>query len=95
MIVYSSKTDEFVERVRNNIISDMMASTFESLFGRRVGKSEMMSWQNSLSRVSDLIEFAGLRDNMIALEYEIPYNQHRIDCLLFGRGGIIAKMFSR
>ena len=23
---------------------------------------------------------------MIALEYEIPYNQHRIDCLLFGRG---------
>jgi len=33
-----------------------------------------------------VIEIAGLEDNMIALEYEIPYNQSRIDCLLFGCG---------
>jgi len=45
----------------------------------------MNSWQNSLSRIRDLIELAGLDDNMIALEYECPYNQSRIDCLLFGK----------
>ena len=86
MIIYGSKTDVFVDNVKNNVISDMMASTFETFYGRNAGRSELMSWQNSLSRVSDLIEFAGLQDNMIALEYEIPYNQYRIDCLLFGEG---------
>ena len=86
MIVYSSDTDAFIEHVRDNTISDMMSDAFEGIFGRKVGGSEIMSWQNSLSRVRDLIELAGLTDNMIALEYEVPYNQHRIDCLLFGKG---------
>ena len=48
--------------------------------------SESTAWQNSLPRVRDLIEVAGLHDNMISLEYEVPYNQNRIDCLLFGKG---------
>jgi hypothetical protein len=42
--------------------------------------------KNSLPRVRDLIEVAELHDNMISLEYEVPYNQNRIDCLLFGKG---------
>ena len=29
---------------------------------------------------------AELDDNMIALEYEVPYNTSRIDCLFFGKG---------
>ena len=33
----------------------------------------------------DIIEISGLQDNMIILEYQIPYNQDRIDCLLFGK----------
>jgi len=33
----------------------------------------------------DVIEIAELRDNMVVLEYEIPYNQSRLDCLLFGK----------
>lgn len=48
--------------------------------------SELNAFQNSLPRVRDLIEVAGLSDTMIALEYEVPYNQNRIDCLLFGKG---------
>lgn len=86
MIVYKSDTDTFVERVRDNTITDIMQQTFEGFFGRRPGTSEVGSWQNSLSRVRDLIELAGLKDNMIALEYEVPYNQNRIDCLIFGVG---------
>ena len=34
----------------------------------------------------DLIEIAGLMDTMVALEYEAPYNQNRIDCMLLGKG---------
>jgi len=35
--------------------------------------------------VRDLIEIAELEKNWIAIEYEVPYNQNRIDCLLFGK----------
>lgn len=62
-----------------------MAEAFASKLGRHPGFSEFNSWQNSLSRVKDLIEIAELNDNMIVLEYEVPYNQSRIDCLMFGK----------
>lgn len=77
---------QFVDHVRSNELSDIMIQVFESRWGNKPGASEIASWQNSLTRVRDLIETAELNDNMIALEYEVPYNQNRIDCLLFGRG---------
>ncbi len=35
--------------------------------------------------MKDLIEISGIKDNHIALEYQVPYNQSRIDCLIFGK----------
>jgi DUF2075 family protein/phage repressor protein C with HTH and peptisase S24 domain len=55
-------------------------------FGRYVGQPEYNSWNNSCQHVKNLVDLAGLNDNMISLEYEVPYNTGRIDCLLFGRG---------
>jgi hypothetical protein len=86
MLIYQNNTKQFVEDVRNNVITDIMSSNFASRWTRKPGYGELASWQNSLSRVRDLVEVAGLEDNMIALEYEVPYNQSRIDCLLFGCG---------
>jgi len=67
-----------------------MRSNFKARWGRDPGASEFASWQNSLSRVRDLVEIAELNDNIISLEYEVPYNQNRIDCLLFGRDSTTA-----
>lgn len=86
MLIYQDTTEQFIHDVRNNAIADIMSSRFEDRWGRKPGTSEVGSWQNSLPRVRDLIEIAGLKDNMIALEYEVPYNQNRIDCLIFGKG---------
>ena len=86
MLIYQNSTDSFIEDIRNNRLSDIMQDNFVSSFGRRPSPSEYASWQNSLPRVRDLIELADLKQNMIALEYEVPYNQNRIDCLLYGRG---------
>ena len=47
--------------------------------------SERVSFQNSLPRIRDIIEIAELKDIMVAIEYQIPYNNKRIDCLLFGK----------
>jgi len=86
MLIYQDTTAQFVQDIRENRLTDIMVESFFLRFGKRVGEPEMDSWQNSLSRVRDIIEIAGLTDNMIALEYEVPYNQGlRIDCLLFGK----------
>ncbi|MDF1573537.1 MAG: hypothetical protein P1P82_18180 [Bacteroidales bacterium] len=84
MLIYQGTTDEFVRLNRMNRIADVMDETFFSFTGRHAGQSEYNSWQNSLTRVRDLVEVAELKENYIALEYSVPYNnQSRIDCLLF------------
>jgi len=85
-LVYQGDSQRFVSDVRENRISDLMADCFAERWGHKPGFGELNSWQNSLSRVRDLIEIAGLKDTMVALEYEVPYNQNRIDCMLFGKG---------
>ncbi len=85
MIIYSNSSEQFREDVLYNRISDIMNDAFVSNFGHKVQPSELSSFQNSLSRVKDLIEIAGIKESHIALEYQVPYNQSRIDCLMFGK----------
>lgn len=87
MLIYEGSIKRFFDDVRENRISDIMAEAFNEKLGRHAQQSEINSWQNSLSRIKDLIEIAELNDNMIVLEYEVPYNQSRIDCLMFGKDG--------
>ena len=86
MLIYQDYISQFIKDVRENRITDIMTNSFLLRWGRHPASSEFDSWQNSLSRVRDVIETAALTDNVIALEYEVPYNQSRIDCLLFGKG---------
>ncbi len=86
MLIYQDTTAQFIKDIRENIITDIMSRNFIQRLGRKPVRSESASWQNSLPRVRDLIEIAELYDNKIALEYEVPYIQNRIDCLLFGKG---------
>ena len=86
MIIYSNSTEQFGQDVLYNRISDIMNDAFIDYLGHKVQHSELLSFQNSLSRVKDLIEIAGIKDTHIVLEYQVPYNQSRIDCLLFGKG---------
>jgi uncharacterized protein len=85
MLIYSNSTEQFRLDVLYNRIADIMNDAFVSYFGYKVQIPELLSFQNSLSRVKDLIEISELKNNHIALEYQVPYNQSRIDCLLFGR----------
>jgi hypothetical protein len=85
MIIYSNSTEQFRQDVLYNRIADIMNDAFVSSFGHKVNPSELLSFQNSLSRVKDLIEISEIKDNHIALEYQVPYNQSRIDCLMFGK----------
>lgn len=85
MQVYHNITKGFVIHVRENKLTRIMSEKFTENTGRQVGVRELVSWQNSLTRVRDLIELASLYDLTIVLEYGCPYNQNRIDCMLFGQ----------
>jgi DUF2075 family protein len=85
MLIYHNTARQFVADVRSNTITDIMRAAFARRWGRIPGEAELQSWQNSLSRVRDVIELAETHDTFVALEYEVPYNQSRIDCLLFGK----------
>jgi uncharacterized protein len=85
MLIYQNSAHDFIKDVRDNVIADIMRTAFASRWGRSPGAQEFQSWQNSLSRVRDVIELARTNDVFVALEYEVPYNESRIDCLLFGR----------
>jgi DUF2075 family protein len=85
MLIYRNNARGFISDVRENSISDIMTAAFVARWGHSPGVQELHSWQNSLSRVRDVIELAGTPDVFVALEYEVPYNESRIDCLLFGR----------
>ena len=85
MLIYRNNIGGFISDIRENAIADIMSAAFVARWGHSPGVQEIHSWQNSLSRVRDVIELAGTPDVFVALEYEVPYNESRIDCLLFGR----------
>lgn len=86
MLIYKDSTEQFINAVKFNELTGILEAAFKGCFGHAPSKGEAAAWQNSLPRIRDLIELAQLKDNIIAIEYEVPYNQNRIDCLLFGRG---------
>ncbi|MEK7635358.1 MAG: DNA/RNA helicase domain-containing protein [Patescibacteria group bacterium] len=85
MLIYKSDGTTFINNVRENKLTGLMVDSFKSSFGREPGQPEINSWRNSLPKIKDLIEIADIENINIALEYEVPYNTGRIDCLLFGK----------
>jgi DUF2075 family protein len=86
MLIYQASSDRFINDVRENTISDIMSGNYRARLGKDPGIPEFVSWQNSLTRVRDLLEIGNITNTYVALEYEVPYNQSRLDCLLFGKG---------
>jgi DUF2075 family protein len=86
MRLYEGTTQDFVGDTTTNQIADKLQSGFEEYYGRRVNPRELASWRNSLQFLKNVVERAGLVDNTIILEYELPYSTNRIDCILFGLG---------
>lgn len=86
MLIYSSDSKTFAKNIRENTLTRLMTDSFKSLVGQEPQMSMINSWRNSLPKVKDLLEIAQIKDINVALEYEVPYNQNRIDCLLFGKG---------
>lgn len=86
MRLYEGTTEQFVQDTLHNQIATKLQSNFENYYGRRANPREINSWINSLQFLKNVVECGSAKDNMVVLEYELPYTTERIDCTLFGKG---------
>jgi len=85
MRLYEGSVASFKELVLRNRIDDVLKEAFESYYKRSSNEREVRSWDNSLVRLKDVLDTAGLLENRIVIECELPLSRKRIDVLLFGR----------
>jgi uncharacterized protein len=86
MKLYTGTSEQFIADILENRLADKLRTAYESYYYRMAGQQEVVSWTNSLQFVKNIIEYSSLRDDMVVVEYELPYSNRRIDCLLFGKG---------
>jgi uncharacterized protein len=85
MRLYDGSISEFREDVTYNSLAEKLASAYKDHYRHGASKGEIGSWQQSFNFLKNSFEVAGLSDQKIIIEYELPYSSRRIDVLLFGR----------
>lgn len=84
MQLYRGTTEQFIGDAVRNRLASQLADRFFTEFRYRPGQSEVMSWQNSLRAMSDVLSLAGLRDQGILVELQLPLTSRRLDCMVTG-----------
>ena len=84
MILYEGTIERFNDDVIQNCIADRAAEKYQAHYNRRPGDAEYRAWTYSLAILNNSFTYAGLKDNHIVVEYELPYSSRRIDVLVFG-----------
>ncbi len=86
MIVYKASKTQFLSDVYENNIEDIIASEVEIKLHRNVGESEYRSWSNSLPQVEQILRDEAIpKDVGVAIEYNIPQTQNRVDFIICGQ----------
>jgi uncharacterized protein len=84
-IIYDNTQKDFFKDVLINKFADNIQNNFIKLNGRKACESEYNSWIDTGKVIKNLIELSGLQNIYVSFEYQVPYTQKRIDCLLFGK----------
>ncbi len=86
MRLYSGTSVDFISDSVHNRIAEKLRDAFFHYFRYNPSPAEVGSWRNSLRAMAQVIEFAGLKDHGILLEYQLPQTSKRLDCLVAGKG---------
>ena len=85
LLIYDAPQKDFVRDVLLNKFADTLQENFLKSYGRKAGDSEFNSWVDTGKVIKNLIELGNLENVYVSFEYQVPYTQKRIDCLLFGK----------
>lgn len=84
MQLYSGTSKQFVEDTIRHRIDKKLQQSFFDHFQHKASPSEVRSWQNSLSQMSGVLQYADLMDHGVILEYQLPLSSRRLDCMITG-----------
>lgn len=85
MIIYSKNKAQFLGDVLHGI-DDILQAELVRKTRRKASPNEVKSWRNSLSVMANVLQCAGIPDDVgIGLEYTIPATSKRIDLLITGK----------
>jgi DUF2075 family protein len=86
VIVYAATKQQFLKDNDNDDIEEVILRHFKEATGKKVGASEIRSWQGSLTYMAKVLRDDDLpSDAGLAIELHIPQSSKRIDFLLTGR----------
>lgn len=83
MIIYSTIKQEFVDQLPK--LPALLRERILDRLGEETSENEFLSWKNSLTFMKDVINTPSIPDDAgIALEYNIPITNNRIDFIVTG-----------
>jgi uncharacterized protein len=85
MRLFAGTSQQFIQDSIQNQISEKLRFAFINYFRHNPSPSEIQSWRNSLRAISQVFQYANFYDQGIILEYQLPLNSKRLDCLICGR----------
>jgi DUF2075 family protein len=85
MRLYSGTSIQFIQDSVRNQIANKLQNAFFEQFHYKPSPAEVRSWNHSLLSLSSVLNEAQLFDHGILLEYQLPLNSKRLDCLVTGR----------
>ena len=86
MIVYSENKQQFMDDVRGNVIHEKVLLEFKRNLGRTVAENEISSWRNSMQFMESVVNDPEIpADAGVAIEYNIPLTNNRVDFILTGK----------
>lgn len=87
MIIYEATKTEFISDVTNELLVERLYESYQKKIGR-TSKSEINSWENSLHRMSNVLQDQEIpSDTSVAIEFKIPNTSKRVDFLIAGHDG--------
>lgn len=83
MIIYSGNKTDFIEKMPQ--LPDLLRDNIMRMLGEDTSENEFLSWKNSLRFMRDIVNVPSIPDDAgIALEYNIPVTNNRIDFIVTG-----------
>ncbi len=85
MRLYVGSTSDFIKDAVQNQIAVKLTDAFFNYFRYKPSESEKRSWRESLSKISNVFQYLHFQDQGVILEYQLPLNSKRLDCLICGQ----------
>lgn len=86
MLVYNATKQQFIDDVRANVIADSIENEVARKLNRNSPRNEVTSWENSLRFMMSVLLDEGIPASAgVAIEYNIPLTNRRVDFILTGK----------